>query len=103
MLLPSSLTAQGKTLVAATFPGTWDEAHREILAPAFGKRTGASVTQSMLLGTDQISRLSAAKGCRPRPVVIVQDDSFDATDPPPSRLHDGRDRCAAVPPACGTE
>ena len=44
--LPVSLRAQGKTLVAATFPGTWNEAHREFLAPAFTKRTGASVTQS---------------------------------------------------------
>jgi hypothetical protein len=49
--LPVSLRAQGKTLVAATFPGTWNEAHREFLAPAFTKRTGASVTQSILLGT----------------------------------------------------
>jgi putative spermidine/putrescine transport system substrate-binding protein len=60
-LAPSSLSAQGKTLVAATFPGTWNEAHREFLAPAFTRRTGAAVTQSILLGTDQISRLAAAK------------------------------------------
>ena len=32
--LPVSLRAQGKTLVAATFPGTWNEAHREFLAPS---------------------------------------------------------------------
>src|SRR5229473_4735983 len=64
-LVPSSLSAQGKTLVAATFPGTWNEAHRQYLAPAFTKRTGASVTQSILLGNDQLSRLTAAKGGRP--------------------------------------
>ena len=58
---PSPSRAQAKTLVAATFPGTWNEAHREILAPAFTKRTGAAVTQSILLGTDQVSRLEAAK------------------------------------------
>ena len=40
---PSPSRAQAKTLVAATFPGTWNEAHREILAPAFTKRTGAAV------------------------------------------------------------
>src|SRR5436190_10924317 len=64
-LLPAASTAQSKTLVAATFPGTWNEAHREFLAPAFTKRTGASVTQSILLGNDQLSRLTAAKGGKP--------------------------------------
>src|SRR5262245_19732379 len=64
-LAPSSLSAQGKTLVAATFPGTWNEAHREFLAPAFTKRTGATVTQSILLGNDQLQRLVAAKGGKP--------------------------------------
>ena len=64
-LIPSRLAAQSKTLVAATFPGTWNEAHREYLAPAFAKRTGATVTQSILLGNDQLSRLTAAKGGRP--------------------------------------
>jgi len=64
-LMPSRLMAQSKTLVAATFPGTWSEADREYLAPAFTKRTGARVTQSILLGTDQVARLQAAKGRTP--------------------------------------
>jgi len=64
-MLPASASAQGKQLVAATFPGTWNEAHRQYLAPAFTKRTGASVTQSILLGNDQLSRLTAAKGGKP--------------------------------------
>jgi putative spermidine/putrescine transport system substrate-binding protein len=64
-LLPSRPSAQAKTLVAATFPGTWSEADREFLAPAFAKRTGARVTQSILLGTDQVARLQAAKGRMP--------------------------------------
>ncbi len=64
-IVPSFARAQGKQLVAATFPGTWNEAHRQFLAPAFTKRTGASVTQSILLGNDQLSRLIAAKGGRP--------------------------------------
>ena len=78
-LLPTSLSAQGKTLVAATFPGTWNEAHREHLAPAFAKRTGASVTQSILLGTDQVSRLQAAKGGKP-PFDVALFDSPQVLD-----------------------
>jgi putative spermidine/putrescine transport system substrate-binding protein len=76
---PSPSRAQAKTLVAATFPGTWNEAHREILAPAFTKRTGAAVTQSILLGTDQVSRLEAAKGGRP-PFDVALFDSPQVID-----------------------
>jgi putative spermidine/putrescine transport system substrate-binding protein len=62
-LLPRAF-AQSKTLVVATFPGTWNEAHRNVLAPYFRKRTGASVTQSIQLATDQLAKLTAAKGGR---------------------------------------
>jgi putative spermidine/putrescine transport system substrate-binding protein len=57
--------AQAKTLVAATFPGTWNEADRNVIAPAFKSTTGAAVTQSIILGTDQVARLTAAKGSKP--------------------------------------
>lgn len=65
--------AQSKTLVAATFPGTWNEAHRTILAPAFAKAAGASATQSIILGTDQVARLTAAKGNKPPFDVAIFD------------------------------
>ena len=57
--------AQSKTLVAATFPGTWNEADRNVVSPAFKAATGAAVTQSIILGTDQVARLTAAKGGNP--------------------------------------
>src|SRR5712691_5198213 len=72
-VLPARALAQSKTLVAATFPGTWNEAHRNILAPAFRRATGASVTQSIILGTDQVARLQAAKGSRPPFDVAIFD------------------------------
>jgi len=56
-MIPARASAQSKTLVAATFPGTWNEAHRNILAPAFRRATGAAVTQSIILGTDSVARL----------------------------------------------
>jgi putative spermidine/putrescine transport system substrate-binding protein len=71
---PRRARAQAKTLVAATFPGTWSEAHREILAPHFRKRTGAGLTQSILLAHDQIARLVAAGGARPPFDVAILDD-----------------------------
>src|SRR5712671_1144972 len=79
VVLPPMAFAQGKQLVAATFPGTWNEAHREFLAPAFAKRTGASVTQSILLGNDQLSRLMAAKGGKP-PFDVALLDSPQVLD-----------------------
>src|SRR6266699_3520232 len=72
-LLPARALAQAKTLVAATFPGTWNEAHRNILAPAFRRATGAAVTLSIILGTDQVARLQAAKGSRPPFDVAIFD------------------------------
>jgi putative spermidine/putrescine transport system substrate-binding protein len=72
-LLPVRALAQDKSLVAATFPGTWNEAHRQILAPAFRRRTNATVTQSIILAHDQVSRLAAAKGGRPPFDVAIFD------------------------------
>src|SRR5262245_16141781 len=72
-VLPARAFAQAKPLVAATFPGTWNEAHRNILAPAFRRATGAAVTQSIILGTDQVARLQAAKGSRPPFDVAIFD------------------------------
>jgi putative spermidine/putrescine transport system substrate-binding protein len=65
LAMPRIVCAQSKTLVAATFPGTWNEADRNIISPAFKQATGAAVTQSIVLGTDQVARLQAAKGNRP--------------------------------------
>ena len=73
-MLPHDARAQSKTLVAATFPGTWNEAHRNLLAPYFKKRTGASVTQSIQLATEQIAKLEAAKGGRPPFDVAILDE-----------------------------
>lgn len=78
-MLPDFALAQAKTLVTATFPGTWSEAHRDILAPAFAKKTGATATQSILLGTDQVARLAAAKGGLP-PFDVALFDSPQVLD-----------------------
>jgi putative spermidine/putrescine transport system substrate-binding protein len=62
---PRIALGQSKTLVAATFPGTWSEADRNVILPAFKQKTGATATQSIILGTDQVARLVAAKGNQP--------------------------------------
>ena len=65
LAMPAILHAQSKTLVAATFPGTWNEIDKSIVTPAFRSATSAAVTLSIVLGTDQIARLTASKGNKP--------------------------------------
>jgi putative spermidine/putrescine transport system substrate-binding protein len=71
-LLPRQALA-ADPLVVATFPGTWNEAHRDVLAPYFRKKTGADVTQTILLATDQVAKLEAARGKPPFDVAIMDE------------------------------
>jgi putative spermidine/putrescine transport system substrate-binding protein len=74
LAMPTILRAQSKTLVAATFPGTWNEIDKTIITPAFRSATGASLTLSIVLGVDQIARLTAAKGNKPPFDVAMFDE-----------------------------
>lgn len=72
-LLPGRAFA-AEELVAATFGGTWANVHKQVLAPYFTKRTGASVVQSPMLATEQIAKLTAAKGGQPPFDVAMLDE-----------------------------
>ena len=61
-------------LVAATFGGTWGEVQKQILVPYFAKRTGASANLAVMLATEQIAKLTAAKGGRPPFDVAILDE-----------------------------
>ncbi|MBD1852606.1 ABC transporter substrate-binding protein [Cyanobacteria bacterium FACHB-502] len=52
--------SSGGRLVAATYQGNWEDAHRKILVPAFKKATGAEVTLVPMFAVDQVARLQAA-------------------------------------------
>jgi putative spermidine/putrescine transport system substrate-binding protein len=71
-LLPRGVHA-ADPLVVATFPGTWNEAHRDVLAPYFRKKSGADVTQTILLATDQVAKLEAGRGKPPFDVAIMDE------------------------------
>ena len=62
-----------ETLVATTFPGTFNDAHRAILAPYFKKRTGADVTLTIQLAVDAVNKLAASSGQPPFDVVILDE------------------------------
>ncbi len=63
-----------ETLVAATFGGTWVEVQKQILVPYFTKRTGSGVSLAVMLATEQIAKLTAAKGGRPPFDVAILDE-----------------------------
>lgn len=72
-LLPR-MVLSAETLIAAMFGGTWSEVHRTILKPCFEQETGASVSQSAMLATEQIAKLTAAAGGTPPFDVAMMDE-----------------------------
>jgi putative spermidine/putrescine transport system substrate-binding protein len=72
LLLPG-LACAADTLVAATFPGTWNDAHSKILVPWFKNATKADVALTVQLATDQVAKLQAAGGKPPFDVAIMDE------------------------------
>jgi len=71
-LLPGRLFA-AENLIAAVFGGSWSEVHRDILKPCFEGDTGATVSQSAMLATEQISKLTAAGDSPPFDVAMMDE------------------------------
>jgi len=70
-LYPGMSFAQAKRLVFATFTGSWEEAHRAVLVPAFRKATNnADITLDPMLSVDQIAKVSAARNNPPLDVML---------------------------------
>lgn len=69
-LFPGISHAQAKRLVFATFTGSWEEAHRAVLVPAFRKATSAEITLDPMLSVDQIAKVSAARNNPPIDVML---------------------------------
>ncbi|PIG92524.1 extracellular solute-binding protein [Gloeocapsopsis sp. IPPAS B-1203] len=67
----SGNSSQGGRLVAATYPGNWEDAHRSILVPAFKQARGADVTLVPLLAVDQVARLQASATNPPFDTAIL--------------------------------
>jgi putative spermidine/putrescine transport system substrate-binding protein len=62
------------TIVATTYPGSFDEAFKAVVGPAFSKASGgASVTFTPLLGVDQIGKIQASRNAPPFDVVLFDE------------------------------
>src|SRR5882757_11487764 len=68
---PGLALAQARRLVFATFTGSWEEAHRDVLVPAFRKaNNNAEITLDPMLSVDQIAKVKAALQNPPIDVML---------------------------------
>jgi putative spermidine/putrescine transport system substrate-binding protein len=89
---PGISRAQARRLVFATFTGSWEEAHRDVLVPAFRRATGnAEITLDPMLSVDQIAKVTAAKANPPIDVMLH--------DPGPALVAIGQDLVEDYPVA----
>lgn len=68
-LVARSARASGP-IVAAAFPGSWEDAYRSIVAP-IAARAGAEVTIAPALAQDQVGRMMASAGTPPYDALLV--------------------------------
>ncbi len=89
-LFPGISFAQARTLVFATFTGSWEEAHKDVLVPAFRKaNNNADIALDPMLSVDQIAKVSAARANPPIDVMLH--------DPGPALIADRPGPRRAVP------
>jgi putative spermidine/putrescine transport system substrate-binding protein len=83
-LFPGISRAQARRLVFATFTGSWEEAHRDVLVPHFRKaNNNAEITLDPMLSVDQIAKVTAARNNPPIDVMLH--------DPGPALVAVGQD------------
>ncbi len=69
-LFPRLSHAQARLLVFATFTGSWEEAHKDVLVPAFRKATNADMVLDPMLSVDQIAKVKASLSNPPIDVML---------------------------------
>lgn len=70
-LFPGISQAQARRMVFATFTGSWEEAHRAVLVPAFRKATNnAEIALDPMLSVDQIAKVKAASANPPIDIML---------------------------------
>jgi putative spermidine/putrescine transport system substrate-binding protein len=67
-------SAQPRELVANTYGGGWETAHRRFVAEPVERKTGARVTLVSMLAAELVARTKAAAGGRPPVDVALVDD-----------------------------
>ncbi|WP_341911048.1 extracellular solute-binding protein [Ferrovibrio terrae] len=71
--IPQMARAAG-SIVATTYPGSFDEAFKSVVGPAMAKNSGGgSVSFSPLLNVDQIGKIQASRNAPPFDVVLFDE------------------------------
>src|SRR5450631_2753138 len=87
---PGLSFAEARPLVFATFTGSWEEAHKAVLVPAFRKANAdAQMVLDPMLSVDQIAKVNAAKANPPIDVMLH--------DPGPALIAIGQDLVEPFP------
>lgn len=68
--LPSIAHAKG-SIVATTYPGTWEEAYRSVVLPLLKKKEDIDLELAPLFAMDQIGKAKAARGAPPFDVFVL--------------------------------
>lgn len=74
-LMGSGARAAG-SIVATTYPGTWETAHRQFLLPAFKKASGEDVALQPVLALDAIAKITASRNNPPFDVIILDEGPY---------------------------
>ena len=69
-LLPRAAFAKG-SLVATTYPGTWEDAYRTVVLPLLKKKDDIDLELAPLFAMDQIGKAKAARGAPPFDVFVL--------------------------------
>ncbi|MDQ8728249.1 ABC transporter substrate-binding protein [Bradyrhizobium sp. LHD-71] len=69
----SDMSHAATQIVATTYPGSFDEAFKGVVGPAFAKSSGGSVSFTPLLGVDQIGKIQASRNAPPFDVVLFDE------------------------------
>jgi putative spermidine/putrescine transport system substrate-binding protein len=69
-LLPGAAFAKG-SLVATTYPGTWEDAYRTVVLPLLKKKDDIDLELAPLFAMDQIGKAKAARGAPPFDVFVL--------------------------------
>ena len=69
-LLPAIAHAKG-SIAAATYPGTWEDAYRSIVAPALKKKYDVELELQPLFAVDQVAKAKAARGAPPFDAFVL--------------------------------
>jgi putative spermidine/putrescine transport system substrate-binding protein len=68
--LPTIAHAKGQ-VIATTYPGTWEDAYRTVVAPMLKKKDNIDLELAPLFAMDQIGKAKAARGAPPFDVFVL--------------------------------